>query len=121
MKSGSSIVKTMTSAFSEAWEQTPQPMGPPSTKRRRISRECKASTRTREASLEKIEWTGSIKIKKSLVDKKLGFTVESKSRSRSQNRSGSRPLNRAGSRDRWERWTENEDNIEKGKKGDSCH
>ena len=33
MKSGSSIMKTMRSAFSEAWEKTLQPMGPSSTRR----------------------------------------------------------------------------------------
>ena len=70
----------------------------------------RASTKTRAASLER---TGSIKITKSLVDNKSGYTVEIRSRSKL----GSRPGSRAGSRDRWvsSRWTDNEDDIEKGK------
>jgi len=81
-------------------------------KRKSTSMESRASTKTREASLER---TGSIKINKSLVDNKSGYTVEIRSRSKS----GSRPGSRAGSRDRWvnSRWTDNEDNIEKGKEG----
>ena len=81
-------------------------------KRKSTSMESRASTKTRAASLER---TGSIKINKSLVDNKSGYTVEIRSRSKS----GSRPGSRAGSRDRWvsSRWTDNEDNIEKGKEG----
>jgi len=70
MQSGFSIVKTIKSALNEAWEKTPQPMGPPSTRRRSTSRESRASIKTRAASLEKLDQTGSIKVNKSLfVDK----------------------------------------------------
>jgi len=46
-RSGSSIVKSIKSALNEAWENTPQRMGPPSTSRRSRLRE------TRAASLER--------------------------------------------------------------------
>ncbi len=112
-------MKAMRSAFSEAWEKTSQPMSLPSTRGRSTSKERRASTRTRAASLEKIERTGSIKTNKSLIDNKSGYTVESRSISRSGSRLVSRPGSRAGSRDRWERsrWTGNEDDTEKGKEG----
>ena len=100
--SGFSIVKTIKTAFSKAWEKTPQPVGPLKMRRRSTSRESRVSTRTRVASLEKIEQTGSIKIKKRVADNKPGYTVESRSGSRSESRSGSKPGSRAGSRDRWE-------------------
>ena len=43
-RSGSSIVKSIKSALNEAWENTPQRMGPPSTRRRSRSRETRAAS-----------------------------------------------------------------------------
>jgi len=53
MKSGSSVMKTMRSTYSEAWEKTSQAMGPQSRRTRSTSRVSRASTRIRAASLEK--------------------------------------------------------------------
>ena len=66
----SSIVKIIKTVFSEALEKTPQPVGLPRIRSRSTSRESRAPTRTRAASLEKMQQTGSIKINKPLIDNK---------------------------------------------------
>jgi len=102
-RSGSSIVKTIKSALNEAWENTPQRLGPPSIRRRSRSRE------TRAASLEKLNQTGSIKINKSLcVDRKTLNSVGN----RSASRQGSKEIEGESSS-----WTDSEDDIDKRKEG----
>ncbi len=102
-RSGSSIVKTIKSALNEAWENTPQRMGPPSIRTRSRSRE------TRAASLEKLNQPGSIKINKSLcLDKRSRDSVANKSASRQ----GSREVEGESSS-----WTDSEDDIDKRKEG----
>ena len=99
-RSGSSIVKTIKSALNEAWENTPQRMGPPSSRRRSRSRETKA------ALLEKLNQTGSIKINKSLcVDRKTRYSVENRSASRQESRDEGESSS----------WTDSEDDIDKRK------
>ena len=58
----------MKTAFNKTWEKTPQSVGPPKTRRRSTSRENRASTRTKAASLEKMQQTDSIKINNLLFD-----------------------------------------------------
>ena len=102
-RSGSSIVKTIKSALNEAWENTPQRMGPPPIRTRSRSRE------TRAASLEKLNQPGSIKINKSLcVDKKSRYSVGN----RSASRQGSREVEGESSS-----WTDSEDDIDERKEG----
>ena len=86
----SSIAQTVQQGRNEAWEK--RPLGPP----RHPRSESRTSTRTRAASLEKLQRTGSIKINQSIISKS-GYIVESR-RSRSESSSRSR----AGSRDKWE-------------------
>ena len=84
-------------------------------RRRSTSRESRASTRPKAVSLEKIDQTGSIKINKSSVDKMTRYAVENKLVSRQGRRSGSRDKGESSS------WTDSEDDIEKKRRGDSCH
>ena len=90
-------------------------MGHLSTRKRITSRENWASTRTRAASLEKIEQTGSIKINKSIVDNKSGYKVERRSVSRPGSMTVTYWDKREGS------WTEKGRHQWKGEgRGDSC-
>ena len=96
-------MKTTKSALYEAWENTPQRMGPPSIRTRSRSRE------TRAASLEKLNQPGSIKINKSLcVDQKTRYSVGN----RSASRQGNREVEGESSS-----WTDSEDDIDKRKEG----
>ena len=103
--------RILSSIINEAWEQ--RPLGPPR-QPRSVSR---TSTRTRAASLEKMQRTGSIKINQSIITKSVS-RVEDR-RSRSESRSESRSRSRAGSRDRWGNglWTDNEDDNQDRDKG----
>ena len=67
----SSIAQTVRPVINEAWEK--RPLGPP----RHQRRESRTSTRTRAASLEKLQRTGSIKINQSIISKS-GYRVESR-------------------------------------------
>ena len=58
--------------------------------------------KTKAASQEKIERTEHIKINRSLVENKSGYTVGSRSRSMSGSRSASRRGSSAGSRQKGE-------------------
>ena len=107
----SSITQSVGPTMNEAWGQ--RPFGPP----RRPRSESRTSTRTRAASLEKLQRTGSIKINQSIVTKSVS-RVENR-RSRSESRSESRSRSRVGSRDRWGNglWTDNEDDNQDRDKG----
>ena len=108
----SSITQSVKPTINEAWEH--RPLGPP----RQPRSESRTSTRTRAASLEKLQRTGSIKINQSIITKSVS-RVENR-RIRSESRSESRSRSRAGSRDRWGNglWTDNEDdNQDKDKEG----
>jgi len=95
------VGQSIRQVLKEAWQDKPKSNIPASFKKRSSSRDSTASTRTRAASLEKLQ-TGSIKI--------VGKTESRMSRSRS--RSGDR-----SERTKWEQaqWTDNEDEGEKGK------
>ena len=99
-----SVGKAIRQVLREAWQEKPKSTVPASFKRRSSSRDSMTSTRTRAASLEKLQ-TGSIKIG--------GKTESRKSRSRSRSR------DRAESRTRWEEglWTDNEEEEGKRKEG----
>jgi len=94
------VGQSIRQVLKEAWQDKPKSNIPASFKKRSSSRDSTASTRTRAASLEKLQ-TGSIKI--------VGKT---ESRGRSRSRSGDR-----SDRTKWEQaqWTDNEDEGEKGK------
>ena len=112
MKSGSSIVKT---ALNEALEKTPQPMGPPSKKEKEYIKGEQSINQTQSSIPGKDRPDRSIKINKSSVDKMTRYAVENKSVSRQGRRSGSRDKGESSS------WTDSEDDIEKKRRGDSCH
>ena len=57
----SSVGKAIRQVFKDAWMDKPRSTVPASLRRRSSSRESTASTRTRAASLEKLQGTGSIK------------------------------------------------------------
>lgn len=75
------------SALKDSLERRPQWVRPP---RCYTSWESLISTRTRAATLGKLQCTVSIKNNKSVVDSRSEFRVESRKGSRSKSRSGSR-------------------------------